>query len=503
MKLQHRFKKYKKKVDVDFVALFSKELDVPFSVWKESKDLMYILECAQKFASDPIAYYDEIHEKIAPRLANKKAAENLNESITAIYEKWQVEGIPVEIIAQAVEVAANDIRLLDQMRQAACDVSVVTELERTLPEDAVQVGERLKRNAFRKILATKAAKKTQVSSSRIVTTLEERCKDLPYQLGKIKQAKNGVVLVIITGGRSTRVRTTIPKGIIYLGGKPMIDYTIEAAKEAGVKDIVVVVGFKKELNQKIIGDNVSYVEQDVILGTGHAVMQAKSLLSDYEGTVMVSYSDMPFITSDTLRQLVESQKREHAVMTILTTTIEKRPEFGRLIYSKEGKITRISQPRIEDIPSNEVDAGFYCFKSPEVWKSLGKTNDDNNRMEYSLTGILEVIAENEETINTLCTHNEEETLGINRPHELIIAERILYCREHLTGKDVVIDHKKINENLYHKGRFYENYGGQSIDDFIPSFPSSKEANEQLESLVTLYDQKLNNTIGAIFWLKGR
>ena len=108
--------------------------------------------------------------------------------------------------------------------------------------------------------------------------------------------------VILTAGEGTRMRpltTTRPKTMLITGGKPLIQYNIESLRDAGIKDITLVVGYKKEVIQDYFGDgnefgvNINYAVQDGQLGTAHAIGSAEKFIDEsfivLNGAIIVSY----------------------------------------------------------------------------------------------------------------------------------------------------------------------------------------------------------------------
>jgi bifunctional UDP-N-acetylglucosamine pyrophosphorylase/glucosamine-1-phosphate N-acetyltransferase len=227
-------------------------------------------------------------------------------------------------------------------------------------------------------------------------------------------------------------------------------------------------------------------------------MTAKSYFAEYTGPLLVSYSDMPFIESQTLRALMDKHCAENAVMTLLTTAQKSRPEFGRLLY-REGKVCRISDFRVpaasDEAASDEVDAGFYCFKAPDFWEYLGRVQNNNNRREFILTEIVSHLAEDEQKISTYFIDDLAQTIGINRPAELIEAERLVYTRSkrRMAGASSVPPEAEI----YWKLRFYEAFGGVRADMLLQA-PSDQTQLSAFNMILAAYDDALEREIGPIF-----
>ena len=120
-----------------------------------------------------------------------------------------------------------------------------------------------------------------------------------------------ITVVILAAGQGTRMRSDIPKVLHSLCGIPMIEHIVKTVRKLDPAKIHLVVGYKEELVREHFGESLSYVTQSEQLGTGHAVLQASEALSNHKGDVIVLYGDVPLVTEETLRSLV--QKHSHPV----------------------------------------------------------------------------------------------------------------------------------------------------------------------------------------------
>src|SRR3990172_2408569 len=118
-----------------------------------------------------------------------------------------------------------------------------------------------------------------------------------------------VTAILLAAGQGTRMKSSLPKVLHSIAGKPMIWHALEAIKQATTEKPLVVIGHGAEEVTKYIGDTAQIVIQEPQLGTGHAVMQAEGLLKGKTDLVLVCYSDMPLLRGETLQKLVEKQKK--------------------------------------------------------------------------------------------------------------------------------------------------------------------------------------------------
>jgi len=240
-----------------------------------------------------------------------------------------------------------------------------------------------------------------------------------------------VYAVILAAGAGTRMKSEKAKVSHELCGKPMINWVIDAVKEAGVTDIIVVTGYQEEQVRSCISENVIFASQKEQLGTGHALMQAVPLLNGKKGSCLVLCGDIPLITAKTLRHLAEEHTSNGRAMTVLTAVIENPHGYGRIIRDSKGNACRIVEQRDADAEQQkikEINSGIYCYDIQWLIKSLKMLNNNNDQKEYYLTDTMSIICENGGDAGVITLGNHEEMLGINDREQLAAAERILKRR---------------------------------------------------------------------------
>lgn len=233
--------------------------------------------------------------------------------------------------------------------------------------------------------------------------------------------------VILAAGKGSRMRSELPKVLHKVEGKTMIEHCIERARKAGVGEIILVVGYKREMVMETLGDQVKYTFQDKQLGTGHAVAQAAGLLEGFDGNVVVLYGDMPLVNPNTIRRLIDTREQEDVKAAILTVILANPPDFGRIIRDKDGQVMRIVEVRDanpEERAIKEVNVGMYCFDSRSLLAALRELKNDNAQGEYYLTDVAGIMFNKGLRVETVTADTLEETLGINDPHHLEFAEKL-------------------------------------------------------------------------------
>ncbi len=240
--------------------------------------------------------------------------------------------------------------------------------------------------------------------------------------------------VLLAAGQGTRMGSDLPKVLLPVDGKPMVIHCIEAAMAAGLDDIVLVVGVGREAVIAAVDDaydGVEFAVQDEQLGTGHAVIQARGFLDGFDGNVAVLYGDMPMLTAETIRSVVDHRETTGAAAVVLTIVLENPPDFGRIVRDGDGRVTGIVEARDatpEQLAVREVNVGAYCFDAAALLAALDRLGSDNAQGEYYLTDVIGTLAADGHTVETVVTDTIEEALGINDPEHLDFAEKIRHIR---------------------------------------------------------------------------
>ncbi|MDE5863381.1 MAG: NTP transferase domain-containing protein [Lachnospiraceae bacterium] len=239
--------------------------------------------------------------------------------------------------------------------------------------------------------------------------------------------------VILAAGKGTRMKSELPKVIHEVLGKPMVNYSIEAAMEAGAEasDICLVVGHKAELVKEAVGDKVRYVLQEEQLGTGHAVRCAGDFIGT-EGLTMVLCGDTPLITGNTLKQLVETHLSEKNAVTVLTARVDDPTGYGRIIKDNWGKFVKIVEQKdatLEEQRVDEINSGMYLFDSAVLSNALSKLTNNNAQQEYYLTDTIEIVkSQGLGEVAAMVVGDADEIKGVNSQEQLKEAEEILKKR---------------------------------------------------------------------------
>lgn len=236
--------------------------------------------------------------------------------------------------------------------------------------------------------------------------------------------------ILLAAGKSTRMKTAIPKVLHRLAGKPMIEYALKAVESLSNVPPVVVVGYQGEAVQKAIGERAQFALQEPQLGTAHAVLQAQPLLEDKVDAVLITYADMPLITQQTLLHLWEVQQANSGPLSLLTLVSEDSRGFGRILRDSQGNIQAIIEEAVaspEQLAIQELNVGIYCVQADWLWKALPRISL-SPKGEYFLTDLVELAVKDGLAVQTVTLSDPTEAVGINHRGHLAEAEAILRQR---------------------------------------------------------------------------
>jgi UDP-N-acetylglucosamine diphosphorylase/glucosamine-1-phosphate N-acetyltransferase len=235
--------------------------------------------------------------------------------------------------------------------------------------------------------------------------------------------------LILAAGKGTRMKSDIAKVLHELRGKPLLHYSLVAAKEAGAEKIVAVIGHQADKVKELFsGSGCIFVEQNPQLGTGHAVLQAKDVLSDYDGLTVILCGDVPLLKSATIQSLVDNHLAGKAAVSVLTTIPPPPHAYGRIVKDDKGNVLKIVEHKdaTEDEKKiGEINTGIYCVDTKFLFSALEKVTDNNQQHEYYLTDIIEIACCEGRKVKSFIVSDYIEVMGINTVEELSRAEKYL------------------------------------------------------------------------------
>jgi len=227
--------------------------------------------------------------------------------------------------------------------------------------------------------------------------------------------------IILAAGHGTRMKSSMPKLLQPLAGQPMIRWSALACQEATGSEPYLIVPPNGTAIGEAAGGSSKWIEQTEPLGTGHAVLQAADRLNGETDLILVVNADMPLLSADTLRSLVEAQSTNSGVVTLLTSINEQSRGFGRIVRDEKGSVSGIveeAQANSDELAITELNVGAYCFDSKWLWKVLANVPISPNG-EYYLTDVIGLATEG---IGAIQVNDPDETIGVNTMEHLAQAE---------------------------------------------------------------------------------
>lgn len=239
--------------------------------------------------------------------------------------------------------------------------------------------------------------------------------------------------LILAAGKGTRMKSGLPKVLHRLAGRTMIRFVVDTALACGARRVVMVVGHGADRVKEAVRDlPVEFVTQHEQLGTGHAVMSARSEMAGGPGQLLILSGDVPLLGSDTVTRLVDLQASPGTGCALLTATLEDPTGYGRIIAGGSGLVQRIVE-EADATPDQRrvrvINAGIYCFHTDLLFRVLDSCGSDNAQGEYYLTDAIAAIREQGHAVQALGVPDPDEVAGINTRLELAGMGEILNRRK--------------------------------------------------------------------------
>ncbi|MBN2395607.1 MAG: bifunctional UDP-N-acetylglucosamine diphosphorylase/glucosamine-1-phosphate N-acetyltransferase GlmU [Candidatus Atribacteria bacterium] len=254
--------------------------------------------------------------------------------------------------------------------------------------------------------------------------------------------------VILAAGQGKRMKSSFPKALHCVAGKPMISYSLDLIKALKIKQGIVVIGHQaEEVKNELSGiyKDLIYVYQEEQLGTAHALQQTKPFLSRSTEVILVLSADVPLLRTSTIRKMILHHVKNKLSCTLLTANFEKPEGYGRIVRDQDKRISGIIEQadlaRGQD-QIKEVNAGVYCFNRRDLFNALSLVVQDNKQKEYYLTDVIKILAAKGYPIGSIAVKENQEIIGVNTRSDLANVSKIFFKRNleyHMTNGVTVID----------------------------------------------------------------
>ena len=224
--------------------------------------------------------------------------------------------------------------------------------------------------------------------------------------------------IILAAGKSTRMKSNMPKVLHEVCGWPMLQWVLQACYQAGAQRVMVVVGYGKDEVIARFGDDkrITWIEQAEQLGTGHAAKMTIEELKKHPGDVFILTGDGPMIRSEILRTLLSAHHADKAAASMATAVMDDPFGYGRIARDATGEFADIVEevdctPQQREI--REVFPSYYCVKSEELLLALSKLTNNNKKREYYLTDVFSILRKAGKKVLAVQAVTQEDSLAIN------------------------------------------------------------------------------------------
>jgi len=252
-------------------------------------------------------------------------------------------------------------------------------------------------------------------------------------------------VVILAAGDGTRMRSSLPKVLHPICGRPMLLWPLLAARDAGAGRVIVVDNPKRRLEEHL-PTGVELAVQAAPRGTGDAVAAALPLL-DGDGPVLVVNGDMPLITGEAIAALLEAHTAAGAAATLATMELDDPSGYGRVVPAADGGVARVVETKApgdatpEELAIREVNAGLYAFDAAALRSALGRLGADNAQGEVYLPDIVPVLLADGLTVRAYRLADPDLALGVNDRVDLAdvtaLAQRRIHRAHQRAGVTIV------------------------------------------------------------------
>jgi bifunctional UDP-N-acetylglucosamine pyrophosphorylase/glucosamine-1-phosphate N-acetyltransferase len=257
------------------------------------------------------------------------------------------------------------------------------------------------------------------------------------------------IVVILAAGQGTRMHSRRPKVLHELCGRPMVLWPVRAALEAGAEQVVVVDAPQRAL-EPVLPDGVSLAVQERPNGTGGAVMagiSSEAALADPDAPVVVLSGDVPLVSAEAIRGLIDAHSRSDAVATMVTTILEDPSGYGRVVRDSSGAVERVVETKVpgdctpEELQIREVNTGIFMFDGVPLRQALPRLSADNAQGELYLPEVLDLLRADGETVAAHAVSDARLVLGVNDrvalAHVAKLAQRAIHERHMLAGVSII------------------------------------------------------------------
>jgi len=233
------------------------------------------------------------------------------------------------------------------------------------------------------------------------------------------------------GKRLQKISGDTPKAMFRVGERPMLEIVLENIDFIDKENIYIVVGYGKEKITEYFGSDYRYTEQKEQLGTGHAVMTCAEAFADFDGSVLITFGDMPLFRRSEMEKMCRQHQENGADCTIMTAENPSLQMWARVQRDAQGKFQAIVEGKDcteEQAKIKELFSGVMVFDSKALFRVLPAVGCANVQKEYYVTEVPELMVKRGLKVETYFTKDGDDLRGVNTPEDLEACERILRQR---------------------------------------------------------------------------
>lgn len=226
------------------------------------------------------------------------------------------------------------------------------------------------------------------------------------------------------------MKSSVPKVLQPISGREMVGLVVDTLAGVGFETPIIVVPPRSDEIRSALGPSATTVEQPEPLGTAHALSQARTLLGDFAGNVLVMSGDVPLVTTTTVADLTAKHLLDDSHITLLACSGFPSRGLGRIIRGGLGDVVAIVEEADlsgEQANAPESNIGLYCFKSPWLWSALDELQP-SAKGEIYLTGLVELAVRQGHQVSAMELKDPEEGMGVNDGVELAKAREVIRQR---------------------------------------------------------------------------
>ncbi len=360
-----------------------------------------------------------------------------SQAANVILDQWTRDEISSEIAAEAVRICASDAYLVLR-NETFFPPELIDEIGATMAEQAISSAMRIYDNACAEIRIKLGLFENEavIHKEVMVATMAESeawreflATDNARPIAVPPDCET--VGLILAGGRSTRVRTTVPKALLPVGKEPMLNMVLRALQASTCTKIFCAVGWRNDLMAKILGKWDSYLDVEPLVysktpGLGLRVATCLHQLREFHGNIVIAYCDMPGISPVDIIRLLDQVKTEDAIAGILTARTDR---LSGHIQRLKSRVSGVVQGRMDpNFYSEERDYGVNVFRNSSLLREtlLGCRND-NPRREYILADVFSALHRSGLPVADVDAKNSI-MFGVDTPQDLVLLGSGLHKR---------------------------------------------------------------------------